>query len=116
MVTHTSANHGPQLIHSVILWELVFPTWPFTHFLALKYESPGSTEQTKTHRLLRYLHVGGHIVGDDGEQVVGVGLLEVPEDGEVTVLAEQRLLTRLIPRDVVARLLHHHSSSSLASR
>ena len=48
MVTHTSANHGPQLIHSVILWELVFPTWPFTHFLALKYESPGSTEQTKT--------------------------------------------------------------------
>ena len=74
----------------------------------LKYESPGSTEQTKTHRLLRYLHVGGHIVGDDGEQVVGVGLLEVPEDGEVTVLAEQRLLTRLIPRDVVARLLHHH--------
>ena len=61
--------------------------------------------------------MGGHIVGDDGEQVVGVGLLEVPEDGEVTVLAEQRLLTRLIARDVVARLLHHHSSSSsLASR
>ncbi len=36
--------------------------------------------------VVSHLHVSGHIVGDNGEKVVGVGLFEVPQDGEVSYL------------------------------
>jgi hypothetical protein len=52
-----------------------------------------------------YLHVSGHIIGDNSEKVVGVGLLEVPQDGEVAIFPEQRLVARLISRDIVASFL-----------
>ncbi len=54
---------------------------------------------------ITYLHVSGHIVGDNGEKVVGVGLLEVPQDGEVAIFPEQRLVARLISGDIVPSLL-----------
>ena len=54
---------------------------------------------------ITYLHVSGHIVGDNGEKVVGVGLFEVPQDGEVAIFPEQRLVARLISGDIVPSLL-----------
>ncbi len=55
--------------------------------------------------IVSHLHVSGHIVGDNSEKVVGVGLLEVPQDGEVAILPEQRLVARLISGDIVPSLL-----------
>ncbi len=55
--------------------------------------------------LVFYLHMSGHIVGDNGEKVVGVGLFEVPQDGEVAIFPEQRLVARFISGNIVASLL-----------
>jgi hypothetical protein len=54
--------------------------------------------------------VSGNVVGDNGQQVVGVGLFKVPEDGEVAHGAVQRLFARLVPCDVVASLLQKEQS------
>ena len=45
----------------------------------------------------------GDIVVDDDENVVSVRLAEVPQDGELALRLQQlRLLTRLVPTDIVA--------------
>jgi hypothetical protein len=57
-----------------------------------------------------YLHVSRNIVGNNGQQVVGVGLLKVPEDGKVAAFTEQRLFASFIPSDIIASFLQGNRS------
>ena len=54
------------------------------------------------------LDMTGDIVSDDNKDVVGVAVLEVPEDWELAgIFHERRFITFFVPRDVVS-LVHPH--------
>ena len=59
----------------------------------------------------------GDIIIDNNKNVVGITLSEVPQDGKLAIILKQsRLLTSLIPSDIVPFLLKNNQISTDVSK